>query len=786
MKTYKKILFLLCQGMLFYLGMEAQDAKWKSYLAYQNATQVEVTPNYVFGVYDGALLSYDIEDGEVRTYSPENGLSDINIACIKYHPDLKCLVIVYENANIDLYFGQDDITNIASLKDKDIPNKIINTIDLIDNYAYLSGAFGVVVLDVNKREVKYTFNWDLNVRSVCYWNGYLYASTERGLWYADPSVNLQDMQNWKERNLPFSNTSMNQQIEQLLVFNNQLVCNTANKAVWKVERVGETYTVQQLYSSAYKTMTLLNGQWVVVLNNQIHFHTDFTRKTTLSIAVSDIASAKEGNFWLAKNLEGLVGITKDREANQYTVSNQGIQVNSPVRNLIYNLTMSEDQLLVTGGGWSSDRFWTPGTFMVYDNKQWYNLDANAMTAAIQLQTGNAGMRCLDLISAIADPADPNHYYVTSWGEGVYELRRNGSEFKLVKLHTYTNTNALQTTSPLSANALNFVRVDGLVYDKNHRLYMVNGGVANSLVVLDNNNVWKSFSDPNLSLAYPNRLMIARNNLKWGNILRPTAKAGVYVYNDGNTLDNVNDDEVFYASSFTDQTGRNVSATAYTCLAEDLNGLVWVGTDNGPIYFSAATNVRDKICGRLIRPEESNTAVGLFILEGMKITSIAVDRLNRKWLGTNNNGLFVIDQSDGKPVVGNYTTENSSILSNNVTALAINQKKGEIFIGTDRGLCSYQEEALGSNTDYSNVYAYPNPVYPLRKNEVIITGLMNESTVKITDVAGNLIKEGTSSGGQYVWDCSDVNREIVKSGIYLVFASASDGSQGVVTKIMVIQ
>jgi hypothetical protein len=64
--------------------------------------------------------------------------------------------------------------------------------------------------------------------------------------------------------------------------------------------------------------------------------------------------------------------------------------------------------------------------------------------------------------------------------------------------------------------------------------------------------------------------------------------------------------------------------------------------------------------------------------------------------------------------------------------------------------------------------------------------MANSTVKITDMSGNLINQGVSLGGQYQWNCANRSGAIVKAGIYLVFAALPDGSQGVVTKIMVIK
>jgi len=54
------------------------------------------------------------------------------------------------------------------------------------------------------------------------------------------------------------------------------------------------------------------------------------------------------------------------------------------------------------------------------------------------------------------------------------------------------------------------------------------------------------------------------------------------------------------------------------------------------------------------------------------------------------------------------------------------------------------------------------------------------------MAGNLITEGLSQGGQFTWDLQNRSGKFVKAGIYLVFAASATGEQGVVTKIMVLK
>jgi hypothetical protein len=312
--------------------------------------------------------------------------------------------------------------------------------------------------------------------------------------------------------------------------------------------------------------------------------------------------------------------------------------------------------------------------------------------------------------------------------------------------------------------------------------MINNYSQNGLCLLDKDSVWHAFFYEPLARADLNQILITRNNQKWINKYR--VSIGIFVLDDNNTIDDVSDDKFYHSSKFVDQQGTDIKASTYSCFAEDLNGIVWVGTDNGPISFSSAEQVGEGVCNRIISTDQYG--YGYYLLEGQKITTIAVDGSNRKWIGTTVGGVFVVDNSGETVNVENFNTSNSYLISDNITSIAINNETGEVFIGTDRGLVSYMSDAIRGLPDYSNVYAYPNPVKPANNNQVVITGLMSNSTIKITDLAGNLIKQGTSMGGQYTWNCTNLSGSIVKAGIYLVFAALPDGSQGVVTKIMVIK
>ena len=127
------------------------------------------------------------------------------------------------------------------------------------------------------------------------------------------------------------------------------------------------------------------------------------------------------------------------------------------------------------------------------------------------------------------------------------------------------------------------------------------------------------------------------------------------------------------------------------------------------------------------------------------------------------------------------------MSDNIESLAIDPKTGEVFIGTDKGLCSYLSDASepSQTMDKETTYAYPNPVRPNYRGTITVTGLSYNADVKIVTAAGTLVAEGRSQGGTFTWDGNDLDGKRVASGVYMVEAATEDGSKGVVCKIAVI-
>jgi hypothetical protein len=336
---------------------------------------------------------------------------------------------------------------------------------------------------------------------------------------------------------------------------------------------------------------------------------------------------------------------------------------------------------------------------------------------------------------------------------------------------------------------------GSIFDQDGNLWLLNEYVKYGIKVCLANGTWTQLTYPGVDNKPSMGGMIISNqnkNQKWIYSARPPI--GICVFDDNGTITNQSDDKSAFIYPFIypeqDNNGNTKLVSVYpgilNCIAQDKNGVVWVGTDVGPFLFSDLTNVYNSnyTCSRVKIPRNDSTNLADYLLVDENIQAIAIDGADRKWIGTNSSGVYLMSEN-GQQTIQHFTVSNSPLLSNNVMSIAINPLTGEVFFGTDQGIVSYQSDANESGSTFGNVYAYPNPVRQGYTGVITITGLVANTQVKITDINGNLICETVSNGSLATWDGKDVHGRKVSTGIYLAICVNSDGTQSTITKILVI-
>lgn len=755
----------LCMLLLAANFTAAQRAvgSWQSHLSYHDATKVAVGGSRVYTLANGALYSYDTEDNSVTCYYKSEPLSDTDISLIAYNTNNHTLLIVYSNSNIDMLTDEGKLFNMDELKNKSMAlDKTVNSVFFTGNTAYLSTNFGVMVVDMERREVKNSYILNRKVKSCAVLNGRIFAATEDGLLTAQLTENLLDVNNW--------NIASDKTFSCLSVFKEQLVGCVAHDAIYLINTVD--FGCEQLLKGNYSFMNLCSNKLLAGNGDALAIFSDIREFKYLSpyMNMADIA-CKGNTYWMAQHEKGLTGWRLDSNTNSFVATTESVVPNSPVRNYSYSMSVVDGRLLVAGGGINSDRYLRKGTAMSYEDGTWTNFQDDGIE------------NYRDITSIAQDPRDSRHHLLASAGEGLYDFY----DGKFTKLYSTDNS----TLESAISGDLHYVRTNGIVYDNMNNLWVVNTGrdVVNNLHVLTASGEWKALNYSELN----NKTNLSRAVIDSRGWLWITSSwqldDGIFCLDTNNTPLEQSDDRHRFISQLTDQNSTLLTHKGIYCVAEDRDGNIWLGTGDGPLRLSSPEDFfeDDFRCERIKVARNNDSSLADYLLANNRINDIVVDAANRKWMATDANGLYLLS-ADGTETLEHFTTDNSPLPSNSVTALAMDHSKGTLYIGTLNGIVSYQTEATEGETSFrkESVYAYPNPVRPDYGGAVTIAGLMNNSDVKITDAAGGLVYEGTSTGGQMTWNLCNKSGRKVASGIYFVLASDENGASGIVTKIAVIR
>ena len=149
-------IFFLIIALSFKATSQVPVGQWDMHLNYSNANIVLEVDNSVFVGTKSNLYIYDREDYSLETYSVLNGLSSMDISALSYSSEYNLLIIGYRNGNVDL-LSNENVINIPYINlANTLTTKTINHIFIDNKLAYLSCPFGLVVLDIEKAEIKET------------------------------------------------------------------------------------------------------------------------------------------------------------------------------------------------------------------------------------------------------------------------------------------------------------------------------------------------------------------------------------------------------------------------------------------------------------------------------------------------------------------------------------------------------------------------------------------------------------------------------------------------------
>ena len=728
------------------LGQNTSIGGWKNYKSYNSASYVCEANNKIYCVASGSLFYVEKNDKIITRLSKIDGLSDIEIEHIGFLEETNTLIIIYKNCNIDL-IKDGYITNLSDIKRKEIVGKKqINNIIIKNKKVYISSSFGLIILDTERQEIQDTYKIGLNaefqeITGCTFINDSILVTTSLGVFYADANSNsLFDYNSWDT----LTNFLQDDIFENIVSSESVFLIDSTDE-INNINYYNNTFLISkdscvEIYSSDFILQHILKTPEIV---NALYSYKD-----------------SDNNIWIADGVNGLLKYVNFNYYSSYIPE-------GPISNNIFSVEYIDNKLYVCHGGHTNFGNWwnKEGGSVMSENMFWENYNYEELG------------QCRDIVS------------VTKNGESVYWASYyNGiSEFKNGELYERWSPNntgfALDTIDDWQNDKR--ISVASLKFDNNGNMWGVTSSVTNPLFVKTPENEWHSFYLPQQIKYLYSDLIIDNNDQKWIIIGRDGGanEIGVLVYSDNGTISNTADDQYKILTTSIGN-GKLPSLNVYS-ITEDLNGEIWIGTDKGICVFYNPSYVFStyNFDAEQILIQEGD--YGQYLLSEEKITTIKIDGANRKWVGTENSGLFLLSNG-GLEKIHHFTTENSPILSNNIIDIAINHKIGEIFIATDKGMISYRSDATKGASTQNNTKVFPNPVTESYNGLIAISGLIENANVKITDIDGNLVYEGFANGGQATWDGKNKHGEKASSGVYLVFSCDVNGREKMVSKILLIK
>ena len=716
------------------------------------------TGDKVFYLAGGSLYYFDKASETNHVVDALSSINDININQIYYNYSKGYLMIAYKDTNIDVVMPDGDVVNVPALKDVVFHKaKAINDITFAPGKVYVATSFGYLVLDDTTFDIKEVRNYEVNVASVAEVGNIKVMSLANKFYYCNADEQLELARYHRQ----VANAKGNGRIYPINSNKFFLTCS----ATFQIVTIGHgtdslgndtcNFTLKQVVAAAPKTVQPYPGGFVASFPAKNYYYTILpdASKTTKVTGNEIYTSQEQGNWWVlgAKGLAHIVGGVK----GEYLLPN-GISISAnaywptydPTQQRVLLCRTSDNRILEAANSGAKTEINS------YDGTLWRNI------TPVGAPNNSANM------GIVISPNEPNTYfYCCRTTSGVCKVQND------TVVAQYNTTN-----SPLASRV-------GLRFDSKGNLWMPQTRDAtlhiDAFAITPENQLIHQV-DSSLFVINDMGGACYNRGFKWMVFEIGAGDTKVFTAGDYNSplvVWNNNDDlslkQFKVKGTFNDQEGKDVAPWGWLCFKADQDSIIWAGSVDGVISFDPREFFNEDFRVNRIKytKNEGFDDAGV-LLEGIWVTGIDVDNQNRKWIATNTSGVYFVS-ADGSEIIKHFDNSNSPLPSDQVYNVCYIPSTNSVMMVTASGVVEYYMDVTPSEGDYSNVYAYPNPVEPDFTGMITIKGLMNNSNVVITNGEGEVVKTMTSNGGIALWDGCDDEGNRVKTGYYNVYASQGD-------------
>ncbi len=161
--------------------------RWRAHLPFNNAQAIATDGINNYVITNKGFLVFPTNGKPAETFSKVEGMHEAEPVALAYDIATSTAIIGYNNSNIDLY-RHNNFTVLPDLKNKSFAgSKSINNIYADHGFAYLSTGLGIVVIDLERQEVKETYVFSkggqtMAINAVTGDSTYFYAASSGGLY----------------------------------------------------------------------------------------------------------------------------------------------------------------------------------------------------------------------------------------------------------------------------------------------------------------------------------------------------------------------------------------------------------------------------------------------------------------------------------------------------------------------------------------------------------------------------------------------------------------------------
>lgn len=752
-------------GILLFLfvgGVYSQNNKlWKGYFSYNNVTDISEGNSNIIATSENALFKRNIATNQINKLSTVDGLSGQNITQVYFSKVFNKTIIGYETGLIIVINENDNsVLNVVDILNKaSVPQnqKKINHLMEYKGKLFISTGYGISVFDLANSEFGDTYfigsgGSNVKINQTTVYNNEIYAVAE-GYGILKANVNNNNLIDYNQWSMFSSGNWLFVESSE-----NKLIAQNNSAALYSYV-TGGTLSFVNFVSANAVDAKYASGNFVVTLPNLITIYdsqfnlVNSINQTTLGTSFFTCATKISNKIYIGTQNDGVRVI----DLNNVNVS-ENITPNGPIRNRVFRLKSFSKGFWAVYGDYTSGFNPYPldsyGVSKFQVDSDWKHIPYQSLFNAKSIS------------GVLINPKNENDVYLSSYYSGLIQLQND------VPIKIYNTSNSSLVT--ISGQVPDDLRVAQPDFDKNGNIWMVTSLTNNPLHQFKTNGQWSAYNLPCIQSPTENSyngLVVDKNGTKW--VI--TNHTGVVGFNETKNK----------CITITQGQNPDFPAEDIRCLAIDNKNKLWIGTVAG---LRVLQNVDQFLTQNQLNPTsiiilEGSTAEEL--LFNQFITDIVVDGANNKWVATAGAGVFHLS-SDGQKTLHRFTTANSPLPNDTVIDLDINETTGEVFFVTDGGVVSYNGTATKGRENFENLVIYPNPVRPEFNGNVVITGLMDKSNVKITDIEGNLVYEAISEGGTVEWNTTVFGKNKVASGVYLVLLTAEDGSESQIGKVMVVR